>query len=115
MSGCRWAWREWRSDLGSYPHAWLTDPRFLAGTVLFLAGLLLNISSDRALRALRRRESGYRVPRGSAFEWVSCPNYLGEVIEWVGWAMATWSLAGVAFAVYTVANLAPRALTHHRW
>ena len=29
--------------------------------------------------------------------------------------MATWSLAGVAFAVYTVANLAPRAVTHHRW
>ena len=47
--------------------------------------------------------------------WVSCPNYLGEIVEWAGWALATWSLAGLAFAVWTAANLLPRALAHHRW
>ena len=26
-----------------------------------------------------------------------------------------WSLAGLAFAVFTVANLLPRALATHRW
>jgi hypothetical protein len=46
---------------------------------------------------------------------VSCPNYLGEIIEWSGWALATWSLAGAAFALYTIANLAPRAVAYHRW
>jgi protein-S-isoprenylcysteine O-methyltransferase Ste14 len=46
---------------------------------------------------------------------VSCPNYLGEMLEWFGWALATWSIAGLAFALYTVANLLPRALQHHRW
>ena len=50
-----------------------------------------------------------------AFEWVSCPNYLGEMTEWAGWALATWSLPGLAFAAYTAANLAPRALAHHDW
>ena len=39
----------------------------------------------------------------------------GELLEWTGWAIATWSLAGVSFAVYTAANLVPRALAHHRW
>jgi steroid 5-alpha reductase family enzyme len=106
----------WIAAVGSYPHAWLADPRFLAGTAMFLGGLALNITSDRALRRLRGPgESGYRVPRGGAFEWVSCPNYLGEMVEWAGWALATWSLAGLAFAAYTTANLAPRALTHHDW
>ncbi|MEM6929685.1 MAG: hypothetical protein AAF602_22285 [Myxococcota bacterium] len=36
-------------------------------------------------------------------------------MEWTGWALATWSLAGLGFAVYSVANLLPRALQHHRW
>ncbi len=106
----------WISTFGAYPATWLRDPRFLAGAALFLAGLALHVSSDRALRRLRAPgESGYRVPRGGAFEWVSCPNYLGEMLEWCGWAVATWSLAGLAFALYTAANLAPRALAHHAW
>jgi protein-S-isoprenylcysteine O-methyltransferase Ste14 len=46
---------------------------------------------------------------------VSCPNYLGEIVEWFGWALATWSFGGLAFALYTTANLAPRALDHHAW
>jgi hypothetical protein len=44
---------------------------------------------------------------------VSCPNYLGEILEWIGWAIATWSLAGWVFAIWTMANLAPRAFTNH--
>jgi 3-oxo-5-alpha-steroid 4-dehydrogenase 1 len=111
-----WINARWISDLGSYPRAWLVDWRFIAGALLFLAGLALNTASDHALRRLRRPgETGYRVPRGGAFELVSCPNYLGEIVEWIGWAVATWSPAGLAFAMYTVANLAPRALTHHDW
>lgn len=46
---------------------------------------------------------------------MSSPNYLGEIIEWTGFALATWSLPGLAFALWTVANLVPRAVAHHRW
>ena len=106
----------WISDLGRYAPAWIAGPRFVAGAGLFAVGLALHVASDRGLRRLRSPgETGYRVPRGGAFEWVSCPNYLGEMVEWAGWAIATWSLAGLAFAVYTAANLAPRALAHHAW
>ncbi|HEX9051188.1 MAG TPA: hypothetical protein VF841_11710 [Anaeromyxobacter sp.] len=106
----------WISALGDYPARWLLDPRFAAGAALFLAGLALHVSSDRALRRLRPAGgTGYAIPRGGAFERVSCPNYLGELVEWSGWALATWSLAGLAFALYTAANLAPRALAHHAW
>ena len=27
----------------------------------------------------------------------------------------TWSLAGLAFALFTACNLAPRAIANHRW
>lgn len=105
----------WISELGSYRTEWLWDPRFLLGLVLFLGGRTINVRSDAVLIALRNEGRGYRVPTGPLFRWVSCPNYSGEILEWLGWAIATWSLAGLSFAIYTFANLAPRAVTHHRW
>jgi protein-S-isoprenylcysteine O-methyltransferase Ste14 len=107
----------WITVLGpAYPRAWLASPLFLAGIGLFVAGFWINREADRRLSALRQQAGGgYGVPRGWLFERVSCPNYLGEIVEWCGWALLTWSPAGLAFALYTIANLAPRALTHHRW
>lgn len=107
----------WITRLGpAYPLGWMASPPFLAGTGLFAAGFWINREADRRLRALRQQAAGgYGVPRGWLFERVSCPNYLGEILEWCGWALLTWSPAGLAFAVYTIANLAPRALAHHRW
>ena len=94
---------------------WLGRPAALLGLGLFFAGMVLNIDSDYRLLRLRRGGGGYSVPRGGGFRWVSCPNYLGECVEWAGWALATWSLGGLAFAWWTFANLAPRAWANHRW
>ena len=106
----------WISRLGRYPKSWLADPRFLIGAVLFAGGLTLHVWADRKLRRLRTSaDRAYRIPYGGAYRWVSCPNYLGEMVEWAGWALATWSPAGLAFALYTAANLAPRAVDHHAW
>jgi 3-oxo-5-alpha-steroid 4-dehydrogenase 1 len=111
-----WINARWISELGHYETAWLAEPRFLLGATAFVLGFLVNLSADRTLLRLRKPgDSGYHIPRGLLFEWVSCPNYLGEIGEWFGWALATWSWAGLAFAVYTVANLAPRAVAHHAW
>jgi 3-oxo-5-alpha-steroid 4-dehydrogenase 1 len=99
-----------------YPLAWLWDPRFVAGVVLFAVGLAINVQSDTILIHLRRPgDTGYRIPEGGFFRWVSCPNYFGELIEWSGWALATWSLPGLVFALWSAANLVPRAWTHHQW
>lgn len=99
-----------------YETDWLVDPRFIAGVILFLAGFSINRRADRILKILRKRgDSGYSIPRGSLYKWISCPNYLGEIITWAGWAVTTWSLAGLAFAAWTAANLVPRARAHHQW
>lgn len=99
-----------------YGNGWLADPRFIAGILIFIAGYVINRGADRTLHDLRRPgESAYRIPYGGLYRWISCPNYLGEVIIWTGWALATWSLPGLAFAAWTVANLVPRARAHHAW
>jgi 3-oxo-5-alpha-steroid 4-dehydrogenase 1 len=94
----------------------LLDPRFAAGLAIFAAGFITHVWADAVLRGLRAPgETGYRVPNGGLFEKVACPNYLGEIVEWAGWALAVWSLAGLAFALFTAANLVPRADAHWKW
>lgn len=107
---------QWIADEHRYPVDWLADPRFFIGTALFAAGWAINRHSDTVLTRLRAPgETGYVIPKGGFYRWLSAPNYFGEIVLWVGWAIATWSWAGLAFAVYTIANLGPRALHHHRW
>lgn len=103
--------------LGPEPSvSWLSDPRFIIGLALFILGFSLNQYADRVLIELRADGStGYKIPRGGAYELVSCPNYLGEMVEWGGWALACWNPGALAFFVWTVANLAPRAIKTHRW
>ena len=68
-------------------------PHFLAGISLFIIGMAVNIDScTRLLRLKKENPGGYTVPQGGLFRWVSCPHYLGEIIEWFGWALLTWSL-----------------------
>lgn len=102
-------WRE-------YPVRWLWSVRFLYGLMLFLAGMFISRAADLALINLRRRgETGHVLPHGIFFEEVSCPNYLGEMLMWTGWAILTWSKPGLASATLAVALLLPRAVSHHLW
>jgi 3-oxo-5-alpha-steroid 4-dehydrogenase 1 len=104
------------ANTARYPAGWLTDIRFLAGLVIAIAGFAINRNSDLILYRLRSESPGeYGVPQGGLFRWVSCPNYLGEILIWIGWTIATWSPVAAAFAVWTIANLAPRARSHHSW
>ncbi|MFH1728248.1 MAG: DUF1295 domain-containing protein [Pseudomonadota bacterium] len=98
-----------------YNLSWLIDPRFLIGTGLFVIGFLINLKSDRILFKLRDQGNGYQIPKTFLYKWISCPNYFGEILEWIGWAIATWSLPGLTFAVWTIANLLPRAISNHKW
>ena len=94
----------------------LISLHFVLGTAVFFAGFVLHVHSDGIIRKLRTAgDTAYKIPRGGMFSWISSPHYLGEIIQWTGWAILTWSLAGVAFALFTFCNLAPRAISNHRW
>jgi steroid 5-alpha reductase family enzyme len=104
------------THFATYPAGWLTSPRFVAGVALFLTGFVINQHADEILRTLRAPgERGYKIPHGGLYRFVSAPNYLGELIEWSGFALAAWSPAALTFVVWTAANLAPRAWANHRW
>ncbi|MCB2222988.1 MAG: DUF1295 domain-containing protein [Actinobacteria bacterium] len=106
----------WVSHLGDYDTSWLWDPRFLAGAAVFVAGSAVNHRADTTLIGLRKPgDTGYRIPEGWLFDRITSPNYFGEIVEWFGFALATWSLAGLAFAVFTAANIGPRAFANRRW
>ncbi len=99
-----------------YTWEWLVDARFIIGTIVFAGGVFLNWWSDQILLNLRKGgKKGYFIPRGGLFRWISCPNFLGEMLEWTGFAVMTWSPAALVFALWTFFNLVPRALDHHKW
>ena len=99
-----------------YTISWLTDPRFIIGIIMFFAGAFINWQSDNILIHLRKPgETGYIIPIQGLFKYISCPNHLGEIIQWFGFAVMTWSSPALAFAIWTFVNLLPRALHHHKW
>ena len=62
--------------IASYPNDWLTDPRFVAGFILMLAGAGINIWSEYSLYFLRSNaRGGYALRRGGLFEKVLAPIY----------------------------------------
>jgi hypothetical protein len=99
-----------------YDKSWLTSWNFLTGASLFLTGLVINWKSDSILISLRKPgETGYKIPRGFLFDYVTSPNLFGEIIEWSGFAFMAWNLPALTFMVWTFANLLPRAKNHHDW
>jgi hypothetical protein len=112
-----WFNAEWIYALNHpYPEYWFYGWKFRVGALIFISGMMINITSDNILFSLRNGENkGYSIPHEGLHKWVSCPNYLGEILQWIGWAIATWSLAGLSFALWTIANLAPRARANHIW
>ncbi|KAK9000098.1 hypothetical protein V6N11_082232 [Hibiscus sabdariffa] len=90
--------------------------KFLCGLLIFVVGMRLNVWADEVLVGLKKQGGGgYKVPRGGLFELVTCPNYFGEILEWFGWAVMTWSWVGFGFFLYTCANLVPRARASRDW
>jgi len=103
-------WIFYLSPGQAYPLSWLTGLPFLAGTLLFFVGMAVNIRSDTIIRHLRKPgDTAHYLPKEGMFRYVTSANYFGEFLEWVGFAVLTWSWSGAVFALWTFANLAPRA------
>jgi len=69
------------------------SPNILVGLGMWLLGFFGNLHADHILRNLRKPgETGYKIPRGGLFEYVSAANYFAETMEWCGFAIAAWNL-----------------------
>jgi 3-oxo-5-alpha-steroid 4-dehydrogenase 1 len=100
----------------SYNNLYLMKWQFITGLLFFVAGFIINRISDEKLRKLKIiNTTEYVIPYGWLFDYISNPHYFGEIVEWTGWALLTWSAPGLAFSVFTFANLYPRAVATHLW
>lgn len=93
-----------------YVSRWLVTPQFIIGTLLFFVGMYINCHSDYIIRTLRKPgDTKHYLPQKGLYRYVTSANYFGEIIEWTGWAVLTWSVSGTVFLWWTIANLVPRA------
>lgn len=104
------------ANVANYSNNDFMTPRFVIGISLFAIGMFINWRYDNKLIQLRSGDNkGYVIPQGGLFNYISCPNLFGEIVEWTGFAIICWSLPAASFLVWTLANLVPRAIAHHRW
>jgi steroid 5-alpha reductase family enzyme len=86
------------------------------GIFLWVAGMVIEVMADTQKTNFRKiPENRDRFITSGIWAWSRHPNYFGEIIEWLGWAILTWSISGAVFALWTIANLFPRAFAHHQW
>jgi len=106
-------------DLGQQnSEKFVLDPRTSVGLALFILGLSINVSCDYHLQSLRRqtRKRGeYVLSDWGLYKWIVSPNYSGEIMEWIGYALMSGRDSGWAFVVWSISNLAPRARANLDW
>lgn len=92
-------------------------PATALGLVVLLVGAAINLHSDHVLRSLRQdiKDTAHYVPHGGLFDFVTCPHYFGEWMEWVGFCMLARTISSAVFAWWTLANLLPRARAYQSW
>eukprot|EP00252_Welwitschia_mirabilis_P005556 TRINITY_DN1601_c0_g1_i1.p1 TRINITY_DN1601_c0_g1~~TRINITY_DN1601_c0_g1_i1.p1 ORF type:complete len:304 (+),score=19.32 TRINITY_DN1601_c0_g1_i1:66-977(+) len=92
-----------------------TDLRLL-GFGLYLVGLAGNFYHHSLLAGLRKEgQKQYVMPRGGLFDFVVCPHYLFEVIEWFGVACISQTVYGFVSAFNTFCYLSGRSLSTRKW
>ena len=94
---------------------YLAQWHVVAGIVLFFVGLAINWHSDHVIRHLRQPgDTRHYLPNRGMYRYVTSANYLGEIVEWTGFALAASNTAAWVFVLWTAANLVPRAHAIHR-
>ncbi len=108
-------WLFYVSPEDFYSKEWLCSLPFIIGTAIFAIGFFINIQSDSIIRNLRKPgDTKHYLPKGGMYNYVTSANYFGEILEWTGFAILTWSWSGAVFAWWAFANLVPRANTIYK-
>ena len=101
-----------------YSQNYIFKIQYLIGLIVFIIGMSINIFHDYMMAYKRKeiKEKGkYILPKGYLWDYISCPNYFGEMTEWFGFAILSGTFSGFIFFISTIANLFPRAIKYHNW
>ncbi|KAI6651714.1 hypothetical protein LOD99_4962 [Oopsacas minuta] len=105
-------------NLPDHPMSPLEMLRYLIGIVIFIVGMGINMHADYYLIKLsknKKYKGQYFIPRGYLFEYISCPNFFAETLEWLGYAISNWTLCSWGFFFQTFFTLIPRGYHHHKY
>lgn len=92
-------------------------PMFAIGVTFFIIGEIGNTAAHMSLRSLRTRPclpeeeiitttgSRHVIPSGFLFQFISCPHYLFEIISWIGFGLAAFTLPSLLLLSATVITL----------
>ncbi|KAI8630986.1 3-oxo-5-alpha-steroid 4-dehydrogenase-domain-containing protein [Xylariaceae sp. FL1651] len=76
----------------------LSSPLNILGLALYVVGELCNANVHWYLSTLRKPgETARKIPNGLGFNLVTCPNYMFEIIAWIGVILVTRSPSLVVF------------------
>jgi len=101
----------------TYPEDYTKDARFILGIICFVLGYIINKWADIHLRNLRQpgQTSGYVIPTGFLFDYIVCPNYFGETLEWVGFLLLSWTWGSLVWLLFCLSTFIPRAIYNKKW
>ncbi|KAK2985222.1 hypothetical protein RJ640_009325 [Escallonia rubra] len=93
----------------------VSDLQMKIGFGLAVVCQIANFYCHILLRNLRGSGSGgYQIPRGFLFNIVTCANYTTEIYQWLGFNIATQTVAGYVFLVVAASIMTNWALAKHR-
>ncbi|MFQ6668887.1 hypothetical protein Gotur_034360 [Gossypium turneri] len=92
------------------------DLQMKVGFGFGLACQLSNLYCHIILKNLRNPDGsgGYQIPHGFLFNIVTCANYTTEIYQWLGFNIATQTVAGYVFLVVATSIMTNWALAKHR-
>lgn len=89
-----------------------------AGLALYTIGQSFNARVHLIQRGLRRPgTTERRIPHGPGFNWVTCPNYMFEIVTWLGVLLLSrsWATAFfIAVSVYQMKEWADKKEARYR-
>jgi len=96
--------------------AWLRDPRFLLGLLLYFSGFVALVYHDYLMRDLRSSPGPrYRIPHGGFFDYATQAVYFCELWTWLGFFLLSWGPNGLFIFLVSAGNLIPRSVASHQW
>ncbi|KAK8950009.1 Very-long-chain enoyl-CoA reductase [Platanthera guangdongensis] len=116
---CAYYW-----SFGAYIAYYVNHPLYtpvseLQWKIGFGIGLLCQLSNFYChiiLKNLRSPDGsgGYQIPRGFLFNIVTCANYTTEIYQWLGFNIATQTVAGYLFLLVASGIMSNWAIAKHR-
>ncbi|KAF6171909.1 hypothetical protein GIB67_011806 [Kingdonia uniflora] len=94
----------------------VSDLQMKIGFGLAFVSQIANFYCHILLRNLRSPsgKGGYQIPRGFLFNIVTCANYTTEICQWLGFNIATQTVAGYVFLAVAAFIMTNWALAKHR-